>query len=35
MLPKIEDSQIYIEDALKSKYYEDLNYLKNINKEKT
>jgi len=30
MLPKILDSQIYIEEALKNKYYEDLNYLKNI-----
>jgi uncharacterized protein with HEPN domain len=29
MLPKIEDYQIYIKEALKSKYYEDLIYLKN------
>ena len=29
MLPKITDSKIYIEEAIKSKYYEDLNYLKN------
>ena len=29
MLPKIKDSKVYIKEALKSKYYEDLNYLKN------
>jgi uncharacterized protein with HEPN domain len=28
MLPKIQNSQIYIEEALKSEYYEDLVYLK-------
>ena len=28
MLPKIENYQEYIEEALKSKYYEDLFYLK-------
>lgn len=28
MLPKIENHQIYIKEALKSEYYEDLAYLK-------
>lgn len=28
MLPKIEDSKLYIKEALKSRYYEDLEYLK-------
>lgn len=28
MLPKIQNHQIYIEEALKSEYYEDLAYLK-------
>jgi hypothetical protein len=28
MLPKIENYQAYIEEALKSKYYEDLIYLR-------
>ena len=27
MLPKIENHQIYIKEALKSEYYEDLHYL--------
>ena len=31
MLPKIENSSIYIEEALKSDFYEDLQYLKNYN----
>ena len=30
MLPKIENYKVYIEEALKSKYYEDLIYLKII-----
>ena len=30
MLPKIENHQAYIEEALKSQYYEDLIYLKII-----
>ena len=28
MLSKIQDSKLYIEEALKSSYYEDLHYLK-------
>lgn len=27
MLPKIEDSELYIQEALKTHYYEDLSYL--------
>jgi len=27
MLPKIENSELYIEEALKTKYYEELHYL--------
>ncbi|MDK9694130.1 MAG: DUF86 domain-containing protein [Sulfurimonas sp.] len=27
MLPKIQNSQTYVEEALKSEYYEDLHYL--------
>jgi len=27
MLPKIEESKLYIEEALKTKYYEELHYL--------
>ena len=30
ILPKIENYKVYIEEALKSKYYEDLIYLKII-----
>ena len=29
MLPKIEDSELYINEALKTQYYEDLDYLIN------
>jgi len=27
MLPKVEDSKLYIEEALKTSYYEELHYL--------
>lgn len=30
MLPKIEDSELYIKEALKTHYYEDLNYLLDV-----
>ena len=30
MLPKIQDYKLYIDEALKTYYYEDLNYLKKI-----
>ena len=30
MLPKIQDFEIYINEALTSRYYEDLNYLKHL-----
>lgn len=29
MLPKIENSEVYINEALKTQYYEELYYLKN------
>jgi uncharacterized protein with HEPN domain len=32
MLPKIENSEIYIKEALKTKYYEELHYLIYIKK---
>ena len=28
MLPKIENSEVYIAEALKTQYYEELHYLK-------
>jgi hypothetical protein len=28
MLPKIENSELYIKEALKTQYYEELHYLK-------
>lgn len=30
MIPKIKDNQLYLEEALKSQYYEDLHYLKEM-----
>ena len=30
MLPKIDNSKLYIEEALTTLYYEDLKYLKNL-----
>ena len=30
VLPKIESYKMYIEEAIKSKYYEDLKYLENM-----
>lgn len=30
MLPKINDSKLYIQEALKTSYYEELNYLNKI-----
>ena len=30
MLPQIEDYKVYINEALNSEYYEDLQYLKNL-----
>lgn len=30
MLPKIKNFEIYIDEALKSEYYEDLHYLKKL-----
>lgn len=30
MLPKIEDSELYIQEALKTEYYEELHYLQAI-----
>ncbi len=33
MLPKIENSKIYIDEALKAQYYVDLKYLEKINYE--
>jgi len=33
MLEKIEDSEVYINEAVSSKYYEDLKYLATENKK--
>ena len=33
MLPKIEDYQIYLKEALKSEYYEELFYLEEMIKK--